>query len=420
MKGRTFTWFAVLVASHVAAFLLARRHADEVAVAPTPGIVGTDDVAARRSPGRGSERTAHARLWQKLLDSDLSRADFELARKRLLADWMKHDLGAVLDLLWGPDASPAMIGAGIEGLGDEILRQQEQVLAWINEGRFGSHRGEIFGRWYHALYDAGKYQPIFAALPGITEKERKWAMRDLSQRGAGNPEILKSIREALGTWYREGQGREGVILGYTYNVVKNAGGDPAVIFATETDPAIRGKLASDWMQLRLGYPATADRLGEVLELPEDVRPKALAQVMGGFDDLGIAGVKPALEEMNRHAMWGELACPATLTAVRLSAAKEWQTGGSETLASVMEITDPATRVLLMQTAGAASVPDSAGPEVYGRVLEAVPAGPERDACLAGMIRYLGKKQNLDLARQGLARIGDTELQASLAKEIPGL
>ncbi|WP_265594295.1 hypothetical protein [Haloferula sp. BvORR071] len=413
-------WIALLDATHAAAFLLARG-ARGSSVAQASAAEGQAAALAASSKGKSSGRerdgTPHARLLQKLMEADLSRADFERARARLLNDWAKHDLRAVLDLVYGPDSLPGIQnGASTRVLMDEILRNPDEVLEWIHSGRFGSKREQVEELWTHALREAGQYDKIFIALRGMNEESRKNLMRDMATNDKSEV-VLTSIREALGTWYQQGSERMNVIFGYTHNLVRLYGNDPNKLFEGETDPLIMGQLAKDWTRFRFGYPPTAERLGEIRELPEATRATAIGELMGVFDDQGIAGVKRPLEELARQEMWSELTAEGTRRAVLLSAGKEKAKGGTETFETVMRISDPATRALLMQAVGGGSVPENAGEDVFDQAAEVLDPGPELDGYLAGMARSLAMRKNLELARAGIARIGNADLQAQMLKEL---
>jgi len=412
---KSIAWITVLAATHLAAFFLAHRQ-PEGAGAASGSQASADATHHTKSGQRDPRSPRHAQLWQKLLETPMERADFERTRDKLLKDWMKQDLGAVLDLLCGPGASVSISGFELmEALNAEIAKNPQQVLEWIRSGRFGSCRNDVFQRWYTALERDGQAVVIMAALPECTKYEQFWGLRSLS--GKRDEKELAMVREALGTWYREGTRRSTLVENYARRKAELAAGNTAALFAHETDPEIRLLLGKGWMEARLGFSPTADRLGELRELPEDARAKAVADIMTTFDDDRMKGVAPALAEMNRLAMWSELASEGTRQSILVCA---WNREDQPAvLQAVMAIGDAATRATLFESAGRGMASGSDGEAGFNTVLETMQQGPDRDACLVGMVNVLRGK-NPDLAKRGLQGIADQAVRNGLLEQMPEL
>ncbi len=414
-KTKTIAWIVVLAASHLAAFLAARQQPQPDAPG-TGAVAGGDFARDTKSRERDPGASRYGQLWQKLLETPMSRADFERARDNLLRDWMKRDLGAVLDLVYGPEASG---GFGrlrrMEDLDAEIAKNPQQVMDWIRSGRFGSCRQEVFQQWFSALQRDGQVEVILAALPEGTKYEQSWSLASLA--GNGKEEALAGVRKALETWYREGTARKSVMDSYARRKAQLAAGDTAALFAQETDPEIRQSLGDGWVDARIGYPPAASRMGELRELPEDARARAVAGIMTTFDDDGIKGVAPALAEMNRLAMWNELASEGTRQAVLVSAER----GGDQraVLESVMAIADAGTRAKLLESVGQGMPRGGDGEAAFGTVFELLPEGADRDACLAGIVTAL-RPNHPDQAKRGLQHIAGQAVRARLLEQMPDL
>lgn len=414
---KAIAWIGVLAATHLAAFFAARHHEGKAPDGAAEVQVAGDSARGAKSAPRDRLSLRYAQVWQELLDTPMSRAEFELARDRLLMDWMKRDLGAVLDLLKGPEASGVFKSVEVSrAISAEIAKNPQPVLEWIHSGRFGSCRNDMFGWWYRALAEDGQLEGVVAALPQCTQYEQYEALRFLSDKS--DEKRLASVRQALATWYREGAKRGQVVETYARRKAELLAGDTAALFAKETDPQIRLFLGEGWMEARMGRAPSASRLGELRELPEDAREQAVVKVMKIFGSDGIKGVAPALAEMNRQSMWSELAGEGVRQSVLLCARN--REDQHKVLESVMALGDAGTRAKLLESAGRGMVLGGGAEPGYESVLSLVPQGADRDACLAGMVNALRERGDLGLAKRAFQGIAGSAMRADLLEKTPQL
>ncbi|WP_035605921.1 hypothetical protein [Haloferula sp. BvORR071] len=414
-RGKGITVVLALVLTHAAVYLAA-KHSSPVSAVPIEAGA-TAAVSKGKSGDRDRMASPHGRLWQKLLEKRVGRADFEKAREDLLKEWMIRDLGAVLDLIYGPDASPNFGNTPLgETLDQQIAKQQEEVIRWIREGRFGSRRQEMFSRWYSALVRMERQDLILAALPQATSYEKSWAFSCIV--ATDKIAVLDQVRSALLGWYRDDPRQAGLLKVYGRKKVDLAKGETAALFVGETDPGLRKALGEGWVEARFAFKPTAERIGELRELPEDARSLAVESVMNYFADRHLAGVGPALEEMNRLQMWGELASDGARQAVLVCA--EVRGEQRQLLESLKGISDDGARTKLFASAGKGMGMGGWGEASFEAVYEALPAGSDRDNCLAGIVNAMWERGDKGPAKLGFQGIADQGLKAELLRRMPEL
>ena len=420
-KTRTVAIIGVLALTHLAVFYAASRPSAETstspqaAASPAGAASGREGKSMRRTAGGGP---THAQLWQKLLEAKLSRSEFEKSRAKLLDDWAKHDLAGVLDLMLGPRSPGAGRFDPSDAIAAEIAGRRVQVLEWIRGGRFGSNRQEAYSAWFGALKRNGQVEFILASLPEASFHEKRWSLQALL--GDATGPVLGGIRDSFDTWFKDNPSRAPIMDSYARRQADLAGGDASVLFDREKDPAIRDALGAAWLAKRIGYPPPVDRLREILQLPEDARGGAVSNLINYYDDAGLAAVRPALAEMNRLGLWKEMAGDAGQQTVSYLAGRS-HGNPQEILDPLLAITDAGARAVLLEAAGQGMSGGKDDAQTLVKVAEAIPAGADRDACLAGMVKAIAwNKSELDLARQAYGQIGDSVRRAALLKEFPNL
>ncbi|WP_035605916.1 hypothetical protein [Haloferula sp. BvORR071] len=409
----------LLLGTHLGLFLLGHREdGSGIAENAADGIstisAGHAGKAETRTAG---ERTQHARLWQKLLEADLSREDFEKSRSKLLKDWAQKDLPAVLELIYSPQAPATMCRFFPTNDYDEfIAKQPHEVLAWIRDGAFGSNRGLMYGVWQRAMLKSGQSELILASLDAATPAERREAVGSLAYEGS--PADLRAVRAELANWSPGDPNYERTVIEYARRTATWAGDDAAALFKDEKDEGFRAELAKAWFQNRVNFPPRVDRLVRLLELPEDVREAAAAEVIPDFRRSGVEGVSETLAELERHGMWSVLAGEGCQRLVAAILAQPPSASRDGLLPALAAVSDAGARGKLLEAAGRGIAGAEGAGDPFSR-LESLPQGAERDACLAGMVSALWKK-NPDAARQGWENIGNEALRQRLLREMPKL
>ncbi|WP_035605910.1 hypothetical protein [Haloferula sp. BvORR071] len=407
----------VLVLTHAAVFMAAMQGpaiGKSGAAMPQGGGVARE----AKSVPRDSGGLSHAQLYGKLSRAaGLSEEELLRAKGKLLGDWARRDLGALLDQMWGPRARLGLGTHASDEVVAEMVKQKEQVWDWIRSGRFGSNRQEAFSAWFSAMRDGGQAGFVLASLPQASPYEKRWALHALCDQADGS--LLKEVRDALLGWYKDDPQRWGLInQSYARRQAELAAGNVQALFQGETDPGVREGLGAAWLQQRIGYPPPVDRLNEIMELPADARGLAVSNLINNYDDHGLASFMPALVEMNRLGLWKEMSGDAGQESVRYLAGKASGNPG-EFLGTLAAISDGEARAILLESAGRGMSGGQKDAEALAGMLEVLPAGLERDACLAGMVQAQVSTKK-DLAKKNLGRIGDPGKREELLKKFPDL
>ena len=310
----------VLMASHALVFWLARSSS------PSPVAKGGDvveesgEIPGTRS-GRERDRDRVAiedveESWRLLHEADLPRAEFVVQRDRLLIEWMKQDLGAVLDLLCGPGTPGEFRHPPIEvsmELKKRIADRSAEVMRWIREGRFGSGRQEAFSMWVSAVAEVPDLRAIIVELNEMTDYERWWSIQGIS--GHFDLEEATLLRDVIVNGKQDPLRGESGRSVYARRLVELAWESPARVFKDETDPQLLRALGEEWAKKMFGSDPAPAKLDQLAALPDAARPGVLNSIYNAADERGVDGVLPLLREMERLEYWNDLAHAETSHAV---------------------------------------------------------------------------------------------------------
>jgi hypothetical protein len=313
----------VLMASHALVFWLARSSS------PSPVSKGGDVVeesgeipGSRSGRERDRDRVAIEDIeesWRLLHEADLPRAEFVVQRDRLLIEWMKQDLGAVLDLLCGPGTPGEFRHPPIEvsvELKKRIADRSAEVMRWIREGRFGSGRQEAFSMWVSALYDVPDRQAIIGELEGMTNYERNWSIQLITNHlGLEEAPMLRDVIVKVVKDDHDDLYADTIRSCYAGRLVELAWESPARVFKDETDPQLLRALGEEWAKKMFGSDPAPAKLDQLAALPDAARPGVLNSIYNAADERGVDGVLPLLREMERLEYWNDLAHAETSHAV---------------------------------------------------------------------------------------------------------
>ena len=417
MKLRYLACGVILIVSHALVFFAASRGSEERGKQEVATGTGAASSAREgRLRHRDQAGPSHAALWQKLLESDMSREDFEKTRAALLSDWARRDLASVLDLIFGPRANGSIRSGMTAAIGEEIVRQPDKVLEWFTEGRFGSRREEVMREWCNALMVAENRGAVIGSLSRLSARERDWVMKAIPFRATAAD--LDAFRRVLGTTPPEGQQKEQILKAYAQRRAELAGGDVARLVGEETDPDFRRALAGEWTTNRFGNEAEPRNLGQLQDLPEDMRNAAAAAMISSVSSNNYAGVNSFIGEMNRLSMWDAMMDPGTLSKVNSSLQSD-RVDVADVFDSLSGIANGDARRAMLQTAG-----DGIGANVWGEKLEEVvgelPTGADADVFLGGIAARLATDGQRDSARVFWNRLGNATERRGLLHRFPWL
>jgi hypothetical protein len=310
----------LLLASHALVFWLARSSSPSP-VAKGGGVVEESGEIPGSRSGRERDRDQVAiedieESWRRLHEADLPRAEFVVQRDRLLIEWMKQDLGAVLDLLYGPQTPGEFRHPSSEVYGElqkRIADRSTEVMRWIREGRFGSARHEAFNMWGSALIAVPDRRAIIAELNEMTEDERWSSIHSIS--GHLDLEEAALLRDVIVNGKQDSQNGEFARSDYARRLVDLAWESPARVFQNETDSQLLRALGAEWAKKMFGTDPSPAKLDQLAAIPEAARPGVLNSIYNAADERGVDGVLPLLREMERLEYWNDLAHAETSHAV---------------------------------------------------------------------------------------------------------
>lgn len=406
---------AVLMASHALVYWLARS--------PSPVAAGGEVAEesgkipeSRSGRERDRDRVALEDIeesWRRLHESDLPRAEFVVQRDRLMIEWMKHDLGAVLDLLYGPQTHgefrypPNEVSAELK---KRISDRSMEVMRWIREGRFGSARQEAFSMWYGALSAVPDRRAIIGELEGMTSYERQWSIQAMTNHL--ELEEASMLREVIVKTEEGDLYADTIRSCYARRLVELAWESPARVFKDETDPELLRALGAEWARKMFGTDPAPAKLDQLAALPEAARPGVLNSIYNAADERGVDGVLPLLREMERLEYWNDLAHAETSHAV-LVIAERSEDAARRAAEWVAGIADAKARGNLVP-----AVAEAYQRENESACLEwltSLPPAPDRDAAAARILRRSvgGKEFRLSL----LKLVQDPALASELAPNV---
>lgn len=402
----------VLMASHALVFWLTRSPSP---IAAGEGVVEESGESPGSRSGRERDRDRVAiedieESWRLLHESDLPRAEFVVQRDRLMIEWMKQDLGAVLDLLYGPGTPGEFRYPPIElstELKKRIADRSAEVMRWIREGRFGSGRQEAFSMWYGALSDVPDREAIIGELEGMTNYERQWSIQAMANHLG--LEEAPMLRDVIVKTVKDDLYAHTIRSCYARRLVELAWESPARVFKDETDPQLLRALGEEWAKKMFGSDPAPAKLDQLAALPDAARPGVLNSIYNAADERGVDGVLPLLREMERLEYWNDLSHAETSHAV-LVIAERSEDAARRTAEWVAGISDARARENLVP-----AVAEAYQRENESACLEwltSLPPAADRDAAAAKILRRSvgGKDFRLSL----LKLVQDPALASELA------
>jgi hypothetical protein len=408
--------------THAAAFLIGSLIVTrEPARAETPAPVSRQSPTARETK---RERDTPKRVdsddfpgdWQQLHREPMAREDFEKSRRAFLKEWMKRDLGAVLDVFYGPAAKgtrPRLDGEVSNALYQQIAAQAPEVLQWIQQGRFGSARQEMFSTWFSAIQETPNRSLIISEFNRMTPYERTWSVQSLVDRL--DPHEMAALRDQIVTGPKHDLYDPTTHNSYARRMIALAWENPESVFAQENDPALLRALGAAWAQKRFGSDPDPAKLDKFTELPEAARPGALNAILNAADERMVAGVLPVFRELERLQCWKDLAGEEAAHAMLVIAERKGD-AAKLTAEWVSQLANAEARQNLTKSVALGyQRTDQAG---CLRWMETLPAGPERDATLDALIR--NSYGNKDFQKGAFRLVQNPTLSAKLAAEIPDL
>jgi hypothetical protein len=420
--GNPLLLLTALGVTHAAAFLIGSLFVSREAPTPaTPAPVSRQSPTARETK---RERESPKRVdsddfagdWQQLHREPMAREDFEKSRRAFLKEWMKRDLGAVLDVFYGPAAKgtrPRLDGEVSNALYQQIAAQAPEVLQWIQQGRFGSARQEMFSTWFSAIQETPNRSLIISEFNRMTPYERTWSVQSLVDRL--DPHEMAALRDQIVTGPKHDLYDPTTRNSYARRMITLAWENPESVFARENDPALLRALGAAWAQKRFGSDPDPAKLDKFTELPEAARPGALNTIFSAADERMVAGVLPVFRELERLQCWKDLAGEEAAHAMLVIAERKGD-AAKLTAEWVSQLANAEARQNLTKSVALGyQRTDQVG---CLRWMETLPAGPERDATLDALIR--NSYGNKDFQKGAFRLVQDPTLSAKLAAEIPDL
>lgn len=413
-------FLSALGVTHVAAFLigslLATREPAKAAV-PEPVARQGPSVRETKRKREKPERVDSddfAGDWQQLHREPMAREDFEKSRRAFLKEWMKRDLGAVLDVFYGPDAKgtrPRLDSDLSQALARQIAAQALEVLQWIQQGRFGSARQEMFSTWFSAIEETPNRSLIIAEYKRMTPYERAWSIRQLV--GVLDSHEMAALRDQIVTGPKHDLYDPQAHESYARRMIALAWENPESVFAREDNPALLRALGVAWAEKRFGSDPDPAKLDKFTELPEAARPGALKTILSAADERQVAGVLPVFRELERLQCWMDLAGEDAAQAMLVIAERKGD-AAKLTAEWVSQLAHAEARQNLVKSVALGyQRADQAG---CLRWMESLPSGPERDATLEILIRNGNGSRDF---RKGVFRlVHDPTLAAKLEAYLP--
>lgn len=311
----------LLVASHLAVFVLARRQvgsdrAMDHDAKPAAAITMAPAKAGERGEG---EAYSHQRCLEDLLKSDLSRADFVVARRELFRDWIRRDLiGALAELLapgaWG---RYWRLARELEDeVKDQMTQQPRETWAWIIERR---DNDVAYHWWLDAMRSEGEAGLLLELLPEASAKARQQFLFTACKRATKvelgkirdllEERIVPAKEEDPGTqWtnplFELENDQRWLVENYAERLVELHGDDMAGLLAAEKDPVIRFAILREWYGMKMAGHAADIAVAELLRLPEEYRKQALQSTMSTSwgRNPGYSGAAGLINELDRRGV----------------------------------------------------------------------------------------------------------------------
>jgi hypothetical protein len=327
--GNPLLLLTALGVTHAAAFLIGSLFVSREPPTPaTPAPVARQSPTARETK---RERDTPKRVdsddfpgdWQQLHREPMAREDFEKSRRAFLKEWMKRDLGAVLDVFYGPAAKgtrPRLDSEVSNALYQQIAAQAPEVLQWIQQGRFGSARQEMFSTWFSAIQESPNRSLLISEFNRMTPYERTWSVQSLVD--SLDQHEMAALRDQIVTGPKHDLYDPTTHNSYARRMIALAWENPESVFAQENDPALLRALGAAWAEKRFGSDPDPAKLDKFTVLPEGARPGALHEIFNAADERMVAGVLPVFRELERLQCWKDLAGEEAAHAMLVIAARK--------------------------------------------------------------------------------------------------
>ncbi len=307
MKARRIWQVLVLLVSHVLLFVIARNHlAAGKTSAMSDALAGAGGPpASAKSEARLEKSTNYRQLLAELPGSKLDWLDYETARKELFREWIQHDLHGAMDMLYGPETralNEDLAKDLEEDLRAEILRQPLAVWQWLQEGRYGSGRPEVYGLWMQALILGGESK---LALHLMAEGPKINLTGSLDQIfREGNADLIAVARGFfMGLDPKTQRQSYDQVNGYAARKLDLAHGDVAGCLRDESEAQLREGIAGAWVKRELRFLPADEAAAKLKTLPADVRAAAVEWLVGSERHGGYDGMVELLAAIDREGLW---------------------------------------------------------------------------------------------------------------------
>ena len=415
----------LLAATHAAVFLLARGSLN------TPG--GKEDlrVPSYVRPAKASDRgnggpqdsgRSFTRRLRELEETKLPRHDFELARETLLREWIVRDLRGAMALLYGLEHRQrykSLAESLHAELIAEIARQPRAVWDLLASRFFGSGSGKVFDLWSKALVAAGHTDVLLECIgqPGVPRFMDDDTVADLC---ANIPPGDAAQLAALRKWIVPPGSSEirGPAADYARRMAEEAGADPLPFLTAEPDEMLRSIFLEKWEMLELGGLPLAQQVQRIASLPQEFRAAA-ADAMVNHERGDTVVAVDLINAMEAAGLMGD---PAGETAQDLAkSALDWvvEDGFTTALESIQRLqairADPLRRQALHDFG---SLYSCRAPSPIQDCVAALPAGPERDAFISGVVARADFPP--ETREEILAAIEDPQIAAEARRDVEEL
>lgn len=384
----------LLAATHAAVFLLAR------AITVTPDGAEDPRESSDLLPTKASDRSTDKGLQgnngsftlrlRDLEESELLRRDFELAREALFREWIARDLHGAMSLLYGPEHGrryESLAEALHPELTAEIARQPRAVWDRLATRRFGSGGREVFDLLSKTLATAGKTDVLleFLGQPGAPRfMDRDTITLLCASIPPGATAQLAALRKWIDPPTRSSE-VQGPAADYARRMAEEAGADPLPFLTTEPDEMLRSVFLEKWEQYELGALPVAGQVERIAALPKEFHAAAADAMVHHERGDTIAAVN-LINALEGAGLMGD---PAGEAAQALSkSALGWvvEDGFTTALESIQRLqairADPLRREALRDFG---SLFSHRAPSPVEDCMAALPAGPDRDAFISGVV-----------------------------------
>jgi hypothetical protein len=427
-RGAILSAILLLLAStHAAVFLLAR------AITGTPDGAEHPQESSDFLPTKASNRSTEKDLQgsngsftlrlRELEESKLPRRDFELAREALFREWIARDLHGAMVLLYGPEHRQryeSLAEALHPELTAEIARQPRAVWDRLAARRFGSGGREVFDLLSKTLAMAGQTDVLLECIdqpgaPRFMDPDTIALLCASIPPGAATQ--LAALRKWIDPPTRSSE-VEGPAADYARRMAEEAGADPLPFLTTEPDEMLRSIFLEKWEQYELGALPVADQVERIAALPKEYHAAAADAMVHHERGDTIAAVN-LINALEAAGLMGD---PAGEEAQALAkSALNWVTEDEFTTAldSIQRLqairAEPLRRHALRDFG---SLYRHRAPSPIDDCIAALPAGPDRDAFISGVVARDDFPQ--ETRTRMLAAIEDPKIAEEARREVEEL